>query len=222
MYIVNGRTCGDIPGKFTCHKARGSSTIDYAIASLYLRKKIKFFNVTAPSGFSDHNLIKIAMRLPKIIDTPGKRNINLTPLPTRYIWKPDSDLKYTAALQTPQLSKEINSIQSKTYKKSQEGLSLLCNDITNLYTTAANQSLKKHKLNKKKGNTKHNKLDNRNYQTLKNTVKSLGKLMQQYPHDPQIRGRYLNTKKNFNKTLKKMKKEQHREMIDKIQSFECP
>ena len=33
FYILNGRTLGDFTGQFTCHTPRGSSTIDYFIAS---------------------------------------------------------------------------------------------------------------------------------------------------------------------------------------------
>ena len=40
MYIVNGRTLGDLAGKFTCHTPRGSSVIDYFISSRSLSNTI--------------------------------------------------------------------------------------------------------------------------------------------------------------------------------------
>ena len=35
LYILNGRTLGDLTGQFTCHTPRGSSTVDYNIVKLY-------------------------------------------------------------------------------------------------------------------------------------------------------------------------------------------
>ena len=32
-YIMNGRTLGDIQGKFTCYQPNGTSTVDYAIVN---------------------------------------------------------------------------------------------------------------------------------------------------------------------------------------------
>ena len=39
-YIVNGRTLGDLAGKFTCLTQRGSSVIDYFISSRSLSNTI--------------------------------------------------------------------------------------------------------------------------------------------------------------------------------------
>ena len=36
-YITNGRTVGDLQGKYTCHEANGSSTVDYAIVNENLK-----------------------------------------------------------------------------------------------------------------------------------------------------------------------------------------
>ena len=33
LYILNGRTLGDLTGQYTCHTPRGSSIVDYFIAS---------------------------------------------------------------------------------------------------------------------------------------------------------------------------------------------
>ena len=45
MYIVNGRTRGDIPGKLTCLQSTGRSTVDYVIAHTKLLQYVQFFNV---------------------------------------------------------------------------------------------------------------------------------------------------------------------------------
>lgn len=45
LRIVNGRTIGDLPGKFTCLTYNGCSVVDYAIASLDLFQSIGAFKV---------------------------------------------------------------------------------------------------------------------------------------------------------------------------------
>ena len=54
MYNVNGRTLGDLAGKFTCHTPRGSSVIDYFISSRSLSNTIFNMYVHGVSLFSDH------------------------------------------------------------------------------------------------------------------------------------------------------------------------
>ena len=44
--------------------------------------------------------------------------------------------------------------------------------------------------------------------------------MQKYPQDPIIRGKYFSIKKNFSKILKKSKKEQKDELLEKIRQME--
>ena len=47
-YIANGRTLGDLRGKFTCHQPSGSSTVDYAIISENMKNLVKYFKVLDP------------------------------------------------------------------------------------------------------------------------------------------------------------------------------
>lgn len=45
MYMLNGRTLGDLTGKFTCHTMRGSSVVDYFICSNSLSNIVLSMNV---------------------------------------------------------------------------------------------------------------------------------------------------------------------------------
>ena len=51
MFIGNGRTSGDIPGKTTCIQSNGNSTVDYAVSSVDMQNCIKYFNVTPLTVF---------------------------------------------------------------------------------------------------------------------------------------------------------------------------
>ena len=42
-FIANGRTIGDLQGKFTCHEIKGSNTVDYAIINEQLKNSVRTF-----------------------------------------------------------------------------------------------------------------------------------------------------------------------------------
>ena len=54
LYILNGRTLGDLRGKLTCHTPMGSSIVDYFISSSTLSTDIQSMIVNDLSIFSDH------------------------------------------------------------------------------------------------------------------------------------------------------------------------
>ena len=72
-YIANGRTLGDLDGKYTCHQPSGSSTVDYAIISEELRKFVKHFKVLDPDTGSDHSLICLLYTSPSPRDRTRSR-----------------------------------------------------------------------------------------------------------------------------------------------------
>ena len=54
MYILNGRTSGNLSGKYTFHGHRGSSTIDYFLIDISLVRKVIALKVLDHPWFSDH------------------------------------------------------------------------------------------------------------------------------------------------------------------------
>lgn len=64
LRIINGRCAGDLTGNLTCHKYRGSSTVDYGLVSEGLLKKVLFFTVhTFLTMFSDHSQISLLLQV---------------------------------------------------------------------------------------------------------------------------------------------------------------
>ena len=45
LYMLNGRTLGDFTGQLTCHTPRGSSVVDYFIASTSLSQLVRYMKV---------------------------------------------------------------------------------------------------------------------------------------------------------------------------------
>ena len=62
--ILNGRTSGDLFGKYTCFKYNGSSTVDYAVASARLLSIISNFTVHNFTTLSDHCAVSCTVLTP--------------------------------------------------------------------------------------------------------------------------------------------------------------
>ena len=99
----------------------------------------------------------------------------------------------------------------KEYCKSEEDCNNIGIHLTTIFQKTADLCLKNQKksMNRtKKDNTK-NEFKNVEimflYDRLKNDISNISKLLQKYPRDPYIRGRYFTLSKNIRKTIKKLK-----------------
>ena len=63
LYVLNGRTLGDLTGQFTCHTHRGSSTVDYILASRSLSNYVHSMTVHGLGMFSDHCILEAKLKL---------------------------------------------------------------------------------------------------------------------------------------------------------------
>ena len=61
LLIQNGRTVGDLDGRFTCYNQHGSSVVDYFICSKEIRQNVLNMKVHPLTIFSDHCQIEINM-----------------------------------------------------------------------------------------------------------------------------------------------------------------
>jgi hypothetical protein len=155
LYIVNGRTRGDIPGKVTCVQSTGCSTVDYAIASTNLKEIIKYFSVTPIDCFSDHSLIKVGINLPV-----QQRNLESKPkwypLPCRYIWNAQSKDKFLTAFNYQVVQSEMEHVLQNTFTNTLDGIESLCKNVTHIYQKDANIGLSKANSKKKHRNKVYN------------------------------------------------------------------
>ena len=76
MRILNGRTLGDLEGKFTCHRPTGSSVVDLAIVNETFMQHINVFKIHGYNGqLSDH--CKISTKIkgdPPLLETGCQNN----------------------------------------------------------------------------------------------------------------------------------------------------
>ena len=84
LIIANGKTIGDLNGRFTCHKYDGNSVVDYCLMSCHLYDTARYFKVYDPQFYSDHCPISVALNTHRTIYTTN--DDVLQPLPIKYIW----------------------------------------------------------------------------------------------------------------------------------------
>ena len=54
LKILNGRTIGDLTGKFTCFAYNGNSTVDLVLAENTVKQKVNYFKILPLTDWSDH------------------------------------------------------------------------------------------------------------------------------------------------------------------------
>lgn len=85
LRIVNGRTIGDLLGNFTSIHYNGCSVVDYTLVSMNLLKSVRHFKVHEFSALSDHCPI-ICSIWATTENIYMAENVELDPLPGKYLW----------------------------------------------------------------------------------------------------------------------------------------
>ncbi len=203
LMIVNGRFPGDKLGNYTCVKTNGSSVVDYNVISKDLCQMVNTFKVLPLTEYSDHCPISLSMSIP--LDEKSENNIHDTvnkmeSLPARYIWGPDSNIRYTLALNEPHIQNLIQNSKTKSYSKNASGIDEIVKDTTNIYTETAKISLAFKKIKCRKKLSKP-WFDYNMFYIRQNLLYVLG-LLNRYPHRREIREDYYKIKSIFNKNMK--------------------
>ena len=98
LYILNGRTFGDLFGKYTCIQYNGNSVTDYCIVSESMFRKVLYFHVhDFKPLLSDHAIITTKLYINYIPENEisKSRRINM-PLPC--VWNTESQFIFSNAL----------------------------------------------------------------------------------------------------------------------------
>ena len=109
MLIVNGRTTGDIFGKYTCHKWNGSSVVDYFLSPNHFCNRISNFSVGKYIPWlSDHCIIKVDILLNDNLDRKTSSNMEAIKVHPGFLWNESSKFEYQNALQSSSVTNKIN------------------------------------------------------------------------------------------------------------------
>merc|ERR1712080_425300 len=106
--IANGRTLGDILGKYTCHQKTGSSVVDYLLVAHFVYKNLMHFEIGPYTPtLSDHCPIFATIRINRAIAGESANGPILYPIKPRYIWSPKSGAVYENIIKSAKFSEEV-------------------------------------------------------------------------------------------------------------------
>ena len=223
LRIMNGRTLGDSVGAYTCFPYNGKSTVDYIISGENIVPDIPILQVSAPTHLSDHAHISCTLNLGNtsiLFNKNHNQDDILLNTITRFKWDNDSYAKFNKTLELPLIKEELMKIQRENFDLDQIGTNKMCQQFTEIVIKAAKLCLKSFK-NHKSNKMKQNKPGfDQECKLLKQQSLSLGKLVQKYPKDPVIHGKYILAKKKFKKTVKEKYKLAKDQIMKNIMSCE--
>ena len=150
LCILNGRTEGDLDGKYSFHGHQGNSAIDYFLTDKELFGKVLSFKVWDQPWYTDHCPISMYMkcRIPTFT-WDNKSTINeVTPI-KNYIWERNSDEKLLAILQSNEYIKLFAEFICTNFDNVDE----VTEKLTSIITSAADKALKCRIYNKSSGKT---------------------------------------------------------------------
>ena len=150
--ILNGRSLGDINGKYTCLTSNGSSVVDYVLVSHSILNKILYFEVSdfLPTLSDCH--CKLSWGLLTNFNVPIQETYKKK-FPDKYIWDEKSSELFQEALLSVEIQDKINSFLLCEIKD----VNIAAEMLNDIYISAANKSLRR-KQSKKKENEKQGKI----------------------------------------------------------------
>ena len=161
LRILNGRTLGDLKGEFTCLKYNGNSVVDYMAVSCDITNTVSYFKVLPITPYSDHRPIEVRLETntkqwqSTDLDNKIKALEDQSP---GYKWDNSSSSSNSNRLyRDQQLSEEsmgaIKVLMDRPIE-SKDDVSHLNRDITAIYISAADNSLKRKKTTARSNNHK--------------------------------------------------------------------
>lgn len=235
LYILNGRTLGDVHGNYTCFTYNGCSTVDYIICSKVLFKHVIYMKVNKLTVYSDHCSIEMKISLPiKLNENKDTEQIrqryNKYSTKTKLIeqihkWDQNSHEKLQLVLNTQNIKALLLEIGDDIEKTNQvieiSNKSKCINNITNklslTLTTAAKQALgTKTKTNRIRKKKKLKKWFDNDCFSLRKEMKSLLNSLNRHPYNKNICQKYYATRKKYKSTLKKKKRLYRNQLVSKL------
>ena len=210
LCIANGRTIGDIFGRYTCHQPRGSSVVDYLIAPFRVYQNIIEFKVGEylPS-LSDHCPLTARIKinntnLVKLEQIP----VTLHDLPDRYIWKEEDSECFKDRIDSDEFQEAVSKMMESGDHEN------MVHDIQNLLKQTANEC------NVKKTRKRNKKPDppwfDRECKKLKDNIRKYGGMLRQQPDNTTTRVNLYVDKKKLRNMVRKNKYNHRKSIVDNM------
>lgn len=149
LRILNGRTLGDMQSNFTCYTPNGTSVVDYAVVSESALKSILCFSVSdfIPTLSDCHCRLDWELSANYIVNNKNTNSGNVHPMPLGYMWSDDSGSLFQEAMVSDLIQSQINDLLNNTTLDSTSDINIASVKLANIFTQAADMSLKKQKKN---------------------------------------------------------------------------
>eukprot|EP00794_Sanderia_malayensis_P011381 gene11381-12567_t len=231
LRIANGRIAGDELGCFTRYPLHDNrdvdpSVIDYSLISENLLPEVQRFTVNKLTSLSDHCCISTRIKTDCFISLPAKNetdNVDMSPIPARFLWNPDSADNFTAALNEPAILDRLVSFQNSVFSNDQNGTDEAVNQLTNIIldvaTTSISKSTKRFKGKRIKKNPQKKWLT-KDCQVTKNKLSRLANKLRQCPFDHDLQQKYRALYFHYKTMIRKAAKTYNNDLKDKLLSIE--
>lgn len=237
MTILNGRTLGDLEGKYTCHTPQGSSVVDYLACSQSITKDIVNMKVKNLTSVSDHCPIELALYISlkdatkprgkkdknnQQSNNTGETEINETSA-QRFFWDTDSDDKYRQAFHSQDI---VNLIKSNLQQNTESGhnkqtVNDKADTLSQVLLEAAKISLKRIPQRPKCRKTSANnnkKWFDQDCRSIRREVKSLLNALNRRADDPSLTAKYYSKRKLYNRLVRKKKAQFKNKLVENLNS----
>ena len=210
LRILNGRTIGDLSGKYTCITYNGCSVVDYMLVSTDLLDFVGYFEVHDFTSLSNHCPISCSLMTGFTSQIINK--CQLDPLPNKFIWNQEAVDLYV---------QNSNSIESKDKFKMFLQTNFTNSDeaVAEFNSILHNNALQSAKLVKKvpiiklqKKNPKQKPWFSESCRELRNTVKNYEKLINKNPQNTEYRHKFY----SFRSKLRRLCKFEEKQFKAKI------
>ena len=207
LCVLNGRTIGDLDGKFTFFGA-GLSTIDLTVVDSHILANTLGFKVHSfLPYYSSHCKIETILACsPITIPTPDPSTQNL--VFDKYIWnKNNSEEKLCNAINSPEFSSLKNNILNTNYNANACGTDALCRDVDELSKYLHEHCCDKVKIGKKThAKAKRQKWFTPDLQSLRKRVRRAANFFNKNPFNTQAREEAFSANRQYRRLLKRTKK----------------
>ena len=243
MYILNGRTLGDLLGSPTCFSPKGKSVVDYFLCSQNIMPMIIKFHVDNLTVFSDHCPIELLVYLPIQVNSSSKNvpkdhdSKHKGRIPSKqesleknssyysFQWDNDSAEKMLSAMSMLTISNQITDINnslleySKNNEHCKEQIEKSVTELTNAIISTAKLTVKyKIKGRKCKGYKPSKKWFSQECRTQRKEVRSLLNALNRHPFRKDIQVKYFTALKTYNRTVKRVKTEYKNKLVSNLNS----
>ena len=218
LRILNGRSPGDCTGKFTCHNALGSSSVDYVIANDILLNDIFYFHVhDHDATLSDHCKLSFSLKAKVPSNKANSRVIGMSNMKNRFHWNSDSSIRYHCAL-------SAKSVQDKVSKLCCDLDSLhpdnCAEQLQDIFISAAKQSLRPKITQCKKKKRTQKPWYDQDLRKLRQRVQAGSKLLARDPRNPVTRSLLYRDLKYYNKQKRRKRKQFQQNILQQLEDLE--